>query len=73
MNNTYSDSYSDTEAHEMTAEDRAFDLTVRKMKTKLFPQQLPKHVSEMSKFVDHFESNVDSSILAGANSWKFKI
>lgn len=65
-------SNSDNEDRDKTVEDRAYELTVRKMKAKVYPKQLPKHVSEMSKFVDHYE-NVQPNMLAGSDSWKFKI
>lgn len=65
------DTHSDGE--ELSVEDKAFDLTVRKMKTKVFPSQLPKHVSEMSRFVDHYEGSTKPAVFAGDNSWKFKL
>lgn len=60
---------SDNEDNDKTVEDKAFDLTVRKMKTKVFPKQMPKHVSEMSKFTD-YEEHKNHPI---ANGWSFKL
>lgn len=58
------------EEEEQSVEDRAFDLTVRKMKTKIYPNQLPKHVSEMSKFTDYSDSKIQVS---ASEKWPFKI
>lgn len=66
-------SHSDVEEQEKTVEDRAFDLTVRKMKSKVYPNQIPKHVSEMSKFTDYFDGTLKPNILDTTDSWKFKI
>jgi hypothetical protein len=69
--------YSDNEEQENTVEDKTFDLAVRKMKTKnssgQLPKQLPKHVSEMSKFTEYFDGDLKPNILAGSDKWKFKI
>ncbi len=42
-----SSSYSDSEEQNSPIEDRTFNHAVRKMKTKVYPQVMPKHVSEM--------------------------
>ena len=60
------------EEREKSIEDKAFDLTVRKMKTKVYPEQLPKHVSEMSRFTDYGESRFQPAMV-GTDSWKFRI
>lgn len=65
-------SHSDVEEQEKSVEDRAFDLTVRKMKTKVYPQQMPKHVSEMSKFTDYGDNKIQMSGVS-SERWPFKI
>jgi len=64
--------HSDNEETEQSMEDRTFDLTVRKMKSKIYPTQMPKHVSEMSRFTDYGDNKI---LLAGTQSeqWPFKI
>lgn len=70
-------SYSDGEDQDKSVEDKAFNLTVRKMKTKnlpgQLPKQLPKHVSEMSRFTEFFDGDLKPNVLAGTDKWKFKI
>ena len=70
MNSSYNNN---TEDQENSVEDKAFDLTVRKMKTKVYPQQMPKHVSEMSRFTDYGDNKIQPSIISSSDSWKFKI
>ena len=60
------------EEQEVSVDDKAYDLTVRKMKTKLYPKQLPKHVSEMSKFTDYGENKIEPG-LSTTGKWNFKI
>lgn len=64
MNNSNSDN------EQESVEDRAFDLTVRKMRSKIYPQQLPKHVSEMSKFTDYGDNKFQPY---NSDKWPFKI
>jgi hypothetical protein len=62
----------DIEDQEKTVEDKAFDLTVRKMKSKQYPTQMPKHVSEMSKFTDYGDNKLILSNTMNEN-WNAKI
>lgn len=54
----HSRSHSDDESKEFTLEDKTFDLTVRKMKAKIYPSQVPRHVSEMSKHTEYEENKM---------------
>lgn len=66
-------SHSDNEDQEKSVEDRTFDLTVRKMKSKIYPKQLPKHVSEMSRFTDYEDNRLVLSGNSSSNGRAFKI
>jgi len=43
------------------------------MKSKVYPSQMPKHVSEMGRLTDYGESKFQPSVVSGTDSWKFKI
>lgn len=59
--------------HEQSVEDRTFDHAVRKMKSKQFPNKMPKHVSEMSKFTDYGESKMQNGQLNQIDKWPHKL
>lgn len=65
---------SDIEDSEKSVEDRTFDLTVRKMKSKVYPSKLPKHVSEMSRFTDYEDKiTLSNGSIDNNNNRLFKI
>ena len=61
MNKSFDNVEERNHDEEQSVEDRAFDLTVRKMKSKVYPKQLPKHVSEMSRFTEYGDNRLHMS------------